>query len=306
MKKNILTALFISIANLAVACDICGCGVGSYYLGILPDFNKKVTGIRYRYSSLKSHVGIGGSTTYLTTKEKYQTTEWWGALNLGTSFRIMASVPFHFISKANQGQTYSKSGFGDIAATGFYRIMNSRKTVSGNRLLVQSCWMGAGIKAPSGHYNNEDKSNGASNANLFQLGTGSTDFTLNLMYDIRLQDAGINVNSNYKINTANKFGFQYGNKFSSTVQAYYKFRLKNGLSIAPNAGWVFETSRHDKENGIVSDLSGGHLHFALAGFETMYRKLSFGANFQHPFSQGLAKGIISANNKGMLHVAVLL
>ncbi|MEP7278042.1 MAG: transporter [Bacteroidota bacterium] len=306
MKKILLLIILAIAGSIQVkACDICGCGVGNSYIGILPDFNKHIFGFRFRYNSLLTHVGVGGSTSYLTTTEKYRTVELWGGWNIGRKFRVMASVPYSFDERLNQGLTKTKNGMGDLFVSGFYELINSRKTISG-KLLVQSLWVGGGIKAPSGKYNPVDKSNTSESANLFQLGTGSTDFTINAMYDIRLQDAGINASASYKMNTTNKYKYTYGNKLSLNGQAYYKFRIKDRVTIAPNAGAMFEKGETDIDNKFAVDISGGNLWMGTLGLEVAFKKVSFGANFQNPLSQDLANGIIKANNRAMVHVSFLL
>jgi hypothetical protein len=65
MKKKIIISLMLlcSTAFTSFACDICGCGVGSYYLGILPEFNKRFIGLRYQHKSLQTHLGPLGQRT---------------------------------------------------------------------------------------------------------------------------------------------------------------------------------------------------------------------------------------------------
>ena len=152
-----------------------------------------------------------------------------------------------------------------------------------------------------------EKSNSAAESgNQFQLGTGSTDFTVNGMYDIRLQDAGISVSASYKMNTANMHEYSYGNKFSINTQLYHKFNVKGKCTIAPNAGFLFENAAKDIDRGFVSDISGGKLLMATAGIETNFKHYSVGANYQLPVSQQLAAGIIKANNRAMVHISFLL
>jgi len=305
MKKIIiLITIMITIGTTATACDICGCGVGNSYLGILPEFRKTIFGLRYRYNSLFTHIGAGGATTYLTSKEKYSTIELWGGWNIGKKFRIMTALPYSFNERVNQGNTTSKNGIGDITITGYYQLVNSKKQLN-NKLLVQSLWIGGGIKLPTGKYNPADKT-GTNETNLFQLGTASTDFTLNAMYDIRLQDAGLNISSSYKMNTANKYEYCYGNKFSINGQAYYKFRVKNKVTIAPNAGVMYETAQKDKDNSFIADISGGNLLMGTAGVELSGKKISVGANIQTPFSQSLASGTVKTRNRAMVHVSYVL
>jgi len=306
MKKYIPLLLLALAPFLSKACEICGCGVGNQYIGILPDFKNHVFGLRYRYSSLYSHVGAGGATTYLTTLEKYNTIEFWGGWNVTRKIRIMGSLPYGFNERINQGTTTSKSGIGDIFFSGYYELLNNRHTTNSGKLLVQNLWFGAGVKLPTGQYNPADKSMQNENGNLFQLGTGSTDVLLSVMYDLRLQDAGINVSSMYKINTVNKYDYEYGNKFNINTALYYKFRIKNKLSVAPSMGVQFETAQQDVDKGLSVEVSGGNLLVGTVGVETNYKKIAIGANFQTPLHQDLGKGIIRANNRCMVHVSFAL
>lgn len=311
MKRYLILILVAGAAPLfSLACDICGCGTGNSYIGILPDFQKHIFGIRYRYNNMLTHVGIGGAATYLTTAERYNTIEAWGGWNLTGNFRVMISAPYNFNEKTNQGITRHKNGPGDVSAYGFYKLLGKRTAVpakdSGSKLLVQSLWLGGGIKLATGRYNAADKSATGEAANLFQLGTGSYDFNAGVMYDVRLQDAGININANYKINTANKYNYQYGNKFTVNSQLYYKFRTKNNVMIAPGAGVQYETSQTDRDDNVKVTVSGGSLLLGTVGLETALGKFAAGANFQTPLSQSLASSIVKAQNRLMLHVAMAL
>jgi len=139
MKKYICSIiLLLALPMLSIACDICGCGVGNNYIGILPEFRRQVFGLRYRYNSLLTHVGVGGTTTYLTTKENYQTLEAWGGWNITKNIRVMASIPYSFNERINQGSSRSKNGLGDITVWGYYQLINNRKPVLSKKLLVQS------------------------------------------------------------------------------------------------------------------------------------------------------------------------
>ena len=304
LKTVITVFLFASSPLVSMACDICGCGIGNNYIGILPEFNSKIIGVRYRSNNLWTDIGANGAHTYLTTEERYQTTELWGAWNLGQKFRVMATIPYHFNSKMNQGTSTQKNGFGDMSATVFYKLYNSKKTISEDKLLVQSLWIGGGIKAPTGYYADEEAS--ATTANLFQLGTGSLDFSIIGMYDIRLNDAGINLTANYRMATENKSDYRYGNKFSNTTQFYYKFLIKNKLRLAPNAGVQYEKAAIDSRAGFDVANSGGSALLGTIGLEVNKGKWFAGANFQTPFYQNLALGSVVAENRFMVHLGISL
>lgn len=303
MKKIFIIILSLVSTGNVIACDICGCGVGNNYIGILPDYQKRILGIRYRHNSVLTHLGVGGTTTYLTTKETYNTAEIWGGWNITDKFRLMASVPYGFNRRENEVTSNNKNGIGDITMSGFYQLINNRKTIN-KKLLVQSLWIGGGIKFATGEYNPLDKNSSNDNANLFQLGTGSTDFNLGFMYDIRLQDVGINISSNYKATTENKHDYRYGNKFNVNAQAYHKFRIKDKITLAPNAGMQYEQSKYDREKEIEVFASGGNVLLGTIGLETAWKSFAFGANFQTPLSQNLANDIVKGKNRLMVHLSV--
>jgi hypothetical protein len=306
MKKYIFALFFLLLeAQGSMGCDICGCGVGSYYIGILPDFNKRIIGLRYRYNQMSSHLGVNGSTSYLTSSEQYQTVELWVAWNLGPKFRIMANIPQNFNKRTNQAGVNKKAGLGDISFNGFYQLLNKRTVVKSRKLLVQSLWVGAGLKLPTGEYNPADKQNTTSASNLFQLGTASFDYSFNLMYDIRYDDAGLNLNSSYKFNSQNKYEYSYGNKFNLSVQAYYKWRMVKHLSVSPNAGILIETSKNDIDQRIQVYASGGQIVMATLGAETIHKSIAFGFGFQTPVSQQLANGMVSSGSRFFGHVSYL-
>ncbi|HVI43955.1 MAG TPA: hypothetical protein VM802_03780 [Chitinophaga sp.] len=305
LKKILILLVLLTMGIYeARACDICGCGVGSYYLGLLPDFKKRFVGLRYQYKTLRSHLGPGGTTSYLTTDETYQTAELWGGWNIGHRFRVLGFVPLNFNARENQGLTKSKSGLGDIAVIGYYQLLDKQQT-EGNKLLVQSLWIGGGVKLATGKYEPAEHKENEDAPNNFQLGTGSTDFTLNAMYDVRLMDFGVNANVSYKINTNNKYEYQYGNKFTANLLAYYKIRLAEKISLAPNAGVLYETAAKDKDTKYSVDISGGYSLMATAGLEATFGTFAVGGNFQPVISQQLADMRVKAGNRAMVHVTYL-
>ena len=305
MKIKFITIIILVATTLGVkACDICGCGVGSYYIGILPEYNKRFIGIRYQHKTLQTHLGPLGERTPLSTDETYQSAEVWGGWNLGKKFRILAFVPYNFNKKVSQSLNGDKNGLGDIAVMGYYNLFNKSGSV-GNNLLVQSLWLGAGVNAPTGKYEPSERLAGQESPNNFQLGTASTDFTFNIAYDIRLQDLGLNANVNYKVNTENKYEYRYGNKLTTNVLAYYKFRIAKTFTIAPNAGVLYETSAKDVENNKYEvNVSGGYSLAAVVGAEVAFDKFSFGANYQNVSAQNLANRRAFAGNRVMVHLSV--
>lgn len=308
IKYTCLAILFsLSFIPQARACDICGCGVGSYYLGILPDFNKRFIGLRYQHKSLLTHLGPTGNRTPITADETYQSMELWGAWNIGSRWRIMTILPYNFNTRyiKGSGERGKKDGLGDVVVMGYYKLLEKSTSTSADQLLTHSLWIGGGIKAPTGKYDNAERSGVSPDSpNNFQLGTASTDFMINLAYDIRLMDAGLNVNSTYKINTANKYDYRYANKFTANALLYYKFNIKNQVRIAPNAGIIYETQPKDVVYGQYDVAqSGGYSTTAVAGVEVNIGRISLGGNYQTPMGQQLADGRAKAGDRFMTHIS---
>ncbi|RZK83024.1 MAG: transporter [Pedobacter sp.] len=304
--KKIITIALISLVTISVskACDICGCGVGSYYLGILPEYNKRFVGLRYQHKMLNTHLGPLGERTPLTADETYQSAELWGGWNIGERFRLLVFIPYNFNERVSQTSSGKKDGLGDIAVMGYYKLFDNMGTV-GERLLVQSLWVGAGVKAPTGKYEPSERLALQESPNNFQLGTKSTDFTLNIAYDIRWNDIGLNANVNYKMNTENKYDYRYGNKFTSNVLMYHKFRIADKITLAPNLGLLYETADRDVEAKKYDvAVSGGYSLSAIAGLEVAMKSLSFGANYQNVRAQDLADGRAKAGNRLMVHMSL--
>ncbi|MDI9337971.1 MAG: transporter [Alphaproteobacteria bacterium] len=304
MKKIIFCFIFyFGAISFIKACDICGCGVGNTYIGILPEFKKYIVGVRYRYNALKTHVGVGGATTYLTTNESYSTAELWGGFYLSKKVRLLLSVPYSFIQRENQGNHSYKNGVSDINSTVFYEVLN-KQTFFKNKILFNSLWIGGGLKLPTGKYSSMNDTFVNEN-NLFQLGTGSTDVAFQAIYDVRLQNIGFNMNALYKINTSNSSLYRYGNKLTLSGQLYYKFSVKNKFSFVPNMGILYEKSQSDDNRGNPVNISGGQLTLFSTGIEASYQKIATGINWQIPIQQNLAHGIIQSQDRVLVHVSLL-
>lgn len=307
MKKLtfVLIVILLFFDN-AKACDICGCGVGSNYVGLLPEFKKYIVGTRYRYNSITTNLGIDGLPTYLTNYERYATAEIWGGFNLTKKLRLLAFVPYNFNSRTNETNGIKhKNGLGDITTLFYYELLNNKKALANSKLLVNTFWLGGGVKLPTGNYISTDKNIVNSN-NLFQLGTGSVDYSVVAMYDLRYQDIGVNMNAVYRLNGSNKYHYKYGNKVTIASQLYHKFKLSNTASIAPNIGYIYESSSKDVDSNEQVDISGGNVNMGTFGFEANYNKISIGFNWQTPLAQNLAGGVVKANSRVMLHCSVTL
>ena len=92
MKKfALLVVLMISSGVLETrACEICGCGVGNFYMGMVPKYGNQFIGVRYRYTNYESKMHDDPEEF---SNDYYKTIELWGAWNASKRWQLMAFVP---------------------------------------------------------------------------------------------------------------------------------------------------------------------------------------------------------------------
>jgi hypothetical protein len=300
MKK--LTIVFILIFSVSVykvtACEICGCGVGNFYMGLLPNFEDKFIGVRYQY--MKYHTAMKENPEEFS-KDTYQTMELWGGWNLGKRWRLMAFVPYQVSKQITDDGNKSNNGLGDIIMLGNYSLLHKFNMKANKKITEHEWWIGGGIKLPTGHYDIDLESADANIGDVnAQMGTGSTDFLVNTSYNVRFNKWGINTTLNYKINTTNSNGYYFGNRFMANSLAYYNIKA-GGTTFAPNAGLLFEDAASNYLNDEKVELTGGQALFSMAGVEMSFKKIAAGINAQLPLAQNFAEHHTESSIRGLAH-----
>ena len=304
MKKILLFCLvMLSIELPAGACDICGCGVGNYYFGIMPQFHRHFIGVRYRFSSFQSHLGLSARGLFVT-KEQFQTTELWARFYPHRKVQLLTFVPYSFNSQTDNATTRHLSGLNDIMVVGNYNLLNTTQDTLPH-LFKHNILVGGGVKLPTGkHTYSESDQQQVANAN-FQLGSGSLDFLLNLTYTLRYKRWGINTDLAYKMNTKNADGYKFGNRTTTNIALFYVQKIKQ-VGLMPHAGIYVEHSRQDVRKGDFVIETGGYLVAQTLGLDLYYKRFSVGGNYQIPLKQDLAEGHIKSNSRGVVHVTFML
>ena len=294
MKKIIIAvSFFILSATAANACEICGCGLGNYYIGLLPQFNHKFIGLRYQYRNFKT-VMADNPTQF--SNDYYKTAELWAGWNIGKKWQVLAILPYNFIHQVSDDGIINKNGIGDIALMANYKLFDKNSSK-----VSQQLWLGAGIKLPTGKFNIDINDPAIVSLANTQTGSASTDFMLNAIYNVRVNKIAVNTAASYKINTANKDAYSFGNKFSAS--SFISYAITKGKTIIlPNAGLLYENTAANTITKQTIAQTGGSLLAAAAGLEINFNKFSVGGNIQLPLGQHYAAGQTDLKTRGMLHV----
>jgi hypothetical protein len=298
-KTSILFFIIILLSGRVQACDICGCGANNFYIGILPQFSHKFFGIRYHFNSFNTRL-TNDATQF--SKDFYQTAEFWGGWNVNKRIQVLAFVPINF-NHQNSDEGVSKlKGLGDVVLLANYKLLDKSSVNSNNKVFSQQLWIGGGIKLPTGNFEIEDNDPEIASVANRQLGSGSADILLNAMYNIRIDKFGINSTANYKINSANKDEFGFGDKFSASSFVFYPI-VSSKTVVSPNLGLLYEHTKQSELKNDKIDLTGGSILQGSVGTEISFNKITVGFNAQLPIAQNFAESQTKAKIKGLAHIS---
>lgn len=304
MKKNlpVILVMTLLVVHGVEACEICGCGVNNYYIGMLPQFNHKFFGVRYHFNSFKTQL-LNDPSQF--SKDFYQTVEIWGGWNIGKKFQVLALVPMNFNHQNSDEGVTNHAGPGDILVLVNYKVFDTRPGGNNSNLISQDLWIGAGVKLPTGKFEIEQNDPDVASMANGQLGSGSSDVLFNAMYNIHLRTIGISSAVSYKTNSSNDFQYRFGNKFSASSFIYYPKMISKSI-VSPNFGILYEHTKKSQLQNRKIDLTSGLSLQASAGIEFSFSKVAVGLNAQLPLAQNFAENQTRENIKGMIHVSVAL
>lgn len=299
MKKFLLLLILYPLLNFDVhGCNVCGCGVGSYHYGILPQFRKNFAGIRYRHSSFTSTLDNSHADPY--SVETFQAAELWGRFYPAKRIQTFAFVPFNFNERQEGSGVKRMKGLGDIVISANYNLLN---TFDSTRSIIKhNLLLGAGVKLPTGQYRAIE--NGLTVNQNFQLGTGSLDFLFNLIHTARYKNWGLNTELSYAANTTNNDEYRFGNATRAGVTAFYIISA-NAITFMPNVGISGEFFKDNTQYEVPFPDTGGWASLYSAGVEVYVRNMALGFSYGNPGKQALFNDMVRAHDRTSVHLTFM-
>jgi hypothetical protein len=290
MRLLFTAVLIVWSLGYADACDVCGCSVGGNYFGILPQFRRHFVGIRYQYRPFQStHATLFEGETPLVTKEYFHTAELWGRYVPHKNVQLYAFVPTNYFLKTEEGKKTEYSGLGDISLMANYFVLNTGDSAARN--WKHALQVGAGVKLPTGKANKVE--NDVRLNPYLQMGTGSLDIPLSIIYTLRYKRFGLNAEANYRVNTPNQQSYRFGNRLASSARLFYWHKVKSN-SFLPNAGINYESADRDTDNGVGKEFTGGYSVFANIGIDIFYRDFSLNLSARPPLHEHFGDGNVKS------------
>ncbi|MBS1616500.1 MAG: hypothetical protein JST06_10335 [Bacteroidetes bacterium] len=300
MKRIFLLILLALIAGPVVACNTCGCSASSPYLGILSQRGGSFLGLQHSYRWFESYHDAS-EQAMPPGKEQFQTLQLWGSYAIGR-LRLLAILPYQYNLKQEDGVHSRLSGLGDATLLVNLQLLKPNGNCGGWQQFLQA---GAGIKMPTGAYDNSVLGSGDELAPSMQAGTGSWDYLANANYTLRHADWGFNLEGSYTLTTPNRQTYKYGNRLSSALQAFREIPWKQ-LRYIPAAGLRFEQAEQDYDNypsRSRAAYTGGYFLYATAGLHVYSQKWGAELGYNLPLTQHYGADLVQA--KGRLELGIL-
>ncbi len=319
MKKFILLLIvLILVTPPAIACDICGCGTGGGFMGIIPNFGSNQIALRSTFRSFdhpNTTLNYNGRSRVLRD-DMYQTEFSYRHFSK-KKWSVFLNIPYRMNTRFESERTTTIKGIGDINASFNYTLVNTSDSMS--HTLKHVLMAGVGIKLANGKFMQRDETK-LMLPTLFQIGTGANSATGHLYYTLRYQRWGFNLNGLYVYSGKNELEYRIGNQLQTTTSIFWKkdftykkkklskgtqvFDPKNSriISILPSIGFNYENSEADQEFGRKKEYTGGTHYFGHLALDALFDRLAISAFYQYALESKVS--IAQPNNRSRFGFAI--
>jgi hypothetical protein len=279
IKSILLLFLLLSrLVQTVEACDACGCALGGFNFGIIPQNEAHFIGMKYSTAHFYADMMHGGNLEY--SHDLYQRIDVMGRIALKDRLQLNVVLPYMYNTMNGSHEKEQLKGLGDPMLMLNLKVIDQ----SGNPMekWLHNLWLGGGIKAPLAPFE-YSKAGDLINPN-FQLGSGSFDYLAMVNYTSMRNRFGLNVEAVYKINTLNSQQYRFGNQYNAQANGFYTTKLGN-LRVLPLVGVYHEYGGQHTHEGFFQANSGGQSTMAQVGIQGQFGSWMVHSNFQKPIQQ---------------------
>ncbi|WP_009036039.1 hypothetical protein [Indibacter alkaliphilus] len=282
MTKTIKIALVLLAFGMyhtqARACDACGCALGGFNFGVIPQNEAHFVGVRYAIAQFYANSRHGGVLEY--SNDTYQRADFMARIALNEKLQLNLVLPYMYNTMNGSHESEQLSGLSDPMLMLNYKLLDQK----GNPMekWLHNLWVGAGLKAPLAEFQFSRTEN-LINPN-FQLGSGSWDYLAMLNYTSMSNRFGLNLEAVYKFNTFNSQDYRFGNQYNAQANVFYKTFI-GGTQLFPLIGVYHEFGGQHTHEGFLQANSGGRLSMAQVGAQAQFKTWMLHTNYQVPISQ---------------------
>ena len=289
MKRVILSALLSIILGLSslsiMACDICGCAAGTNYLGVLPQFDRNLVGMRFQYSRALHPDGNYNNVdlSSVVFEDKYFLTEAWMRYYLSDRWQLFVTIPYGVNQRVESNRITTIEGVGDVRLNLNYTLVDYGDSITSdwkNLLLI-----GGGLGLPTGKYQQRDNAQLMLPA-LFQIGTGAFSYQLNLNHTVRYRTWGLNTAALYRFRGENELSYDFGDQLGATLTLFYWGEFKKRYFM-PTIGIGYDHFAKDYQYDAVKKQTGGTIWNLNAGLDLYLGKFMINTFYQFPLQQDI-------------------
>jgi hypothetical protein len=300
MLRQICGLLLCSfLLQTAQACDVCGCAPVGNTLNFLPEFQKHFVGIRYQFQGFRS-LPHEDHAHDLPTTERFNTLQAYGRLVIHQRLHLLAFVPYRINQRNTETDALHLNGLGDISFQLQYLILNNYGSGS---TLQNALQLGAGLKLPSGKFDALDK--GLMIHNNMQLGSGSVDFSANVIHTLRMKAWGLNTSCMYNRPGENVYQFRFGHQLNVNTRAFYLFTFKE-MTLMPQLGCMYDLAGADYLKNESHTHTGGQQWSLHAGADCYFKSYALGFQATRAIKENLAEGHITSLTRFQFNLIYLL
>lgn len=318
-KKIMALLAFWLMCELTFACDLCSIYIGlnpngsknsfsirhryrsfekDYFLGSYESINNSSNRQFIKGLTNDKH-GVDGEPNYdngkFTLAEKFNSYDITANFFLNDRLQLNLSAFFadNYVLH-NDSITANIGGLGDISFILKYQLFNTKKSndTLKNKFLHRII-VGSGINLPTGSFNKKSVTGfeteiqdnrlvGIPVEELdphIQAGAGSLSYLILLEYMAKFNKLGFNGNMSYRLNTTNKNGFRFANRFNTNGSLFFLTNILKKVRIMPNIGGSFEMSQRDQQTNQDFLGSGGKVLFLNSGISLFINKIAI--DFSH-------------------------